>query len=949
MKRFGLAPVLLLAALGQPRAAGAAPPPVVAIEIASDVPLTDPRQVRSLIAITPGEPLTEEAVRRTLSNLYAAGIVREVEVRSRPAADGVVAVVALWSNVLVAEVRIEGELGLSRRDLAPIVVRGRGQPLSESRIVRGVFDLQDLYQRRGYQEARVRVRVEDADATGRKVVVVYTVTPGREAVLGEVELEGDLAPFDQATLSAALGLEAGKPFRRRAVEKGVAALEAFLVAREYRAARVGVPEERYDAATGAMHLLLPLTVGPRVVVEVKGADPKLLRQKGLLPFLDEGGYDPALILVAVERIKRFYQEKGHYHVRVDVEREESPELVRLLLRIDPGAQFSIAGLEFRGNEAVLSAELAKLATTAPRQLITLGAGRLVDEVLRADLDNIRSYYTLQGFDRVRVLPPEVREEGRELYVTVPISEGRQRRVAELRFIGAEALGEERLRELLAGRRLLTSGGPFHPFLLEESLQALRATYEEEGYLEAQVSGEPSWPGGESEAVVTVHILEGPRTTIDRIIVRGNKKTDTALIERAIGIEPGQPSSGLKLLEAQRSLSRLGIFSQADVRFAAADPGASTRDVIVRVEEGETRRLVYGVGYDNQDGARALFGYSSTNLAGKGYSLGFDARLGYDIKDERETGRLRLTFDQPYLGTLALPVTYTLFFLDEARESFDVRRWGGRVEMICEELCFGGGRDLEGRRDRLSLVYDYRIVQPTVDLGQLREDRQIRISSLIPTYYKDDRDDPVNPARGSAYLVQLQYAFPLSALSTTEEFLKLFVQGSHHLPLGRAGVLATSWRLGAIEPLRAAGDDSLLDPSLPSSRVSIAERLFAGGSTSHRAYGREQLGIVGRTLLPTGASGGKQSYLPVGGNGLALLNLDWRFPIAGSFGGVLFADAGNVWAGYRDLDVRDLKLGLGLAARYSSPIGPIQLGIGFKLDREPLEDGYEVFLSVGNPF
>src|SRR4029079_8697945 len=74
----------------------------------------------------------------------------------------------------------------------------------------------------------------------------------------------------------------------------------------------------------------------------------------------------------------------------------------------------------------------------------------------------------------------------------------------------------------------------------------------------------------------------------------------------------------------------------------------------------------------------------------------------------------------------------------------------------------------------------------------------------------------------------------------------------------------------------------------------------------------------------------------------------RFPLSGSFGGVVFFDSGNVWADWRSIDF-NLKNGVGLGARYLSPIGPIRAGIGWKLDREKGEKGFALFVNIGNPF
>ena len=123
-------------------------------------------------------------------------------------------------------------------------------------------------------------------------------------------------------------------------------------------------------------------------------------------------------------------------------------------------------------------------------------------------------------------------------------------------------------------------------------------------------------------------------------------------------------------------------------------------------------------------------------------------------------------------------------------------------------------------------------------------------------------------------------------------------------------------------------------------MSIAERFFAGGRTTHRAYGRDELGIPGDTLLD-----GK----PIGGKGLALLNVDYRFPLVGGLGGTVFVDAGNVWADWRDMRLGDVKSGAGLGLRYLTPIGPLRVELGWKLDRERGESKSAVLVSFGNAF
>ena len=938
--------VLALALAGWLAAPGLGPPPVVVgIELRSEVPAEELEQVPGLIAIEIGEPLDPAAVRRTLTNLHATGLAREVETWVRPAPGGVVAVVVLRANIVVEEVRFEGDLGLSTAELARVSGRGKGQPLSEARVLQGVYALQDLYRQQGFIEASVRVAMQYRDPAARRAVVVFRVASGARAQVGTVSLEGDLGPFSAAELLGALRVEPGAAYRQAAAREAAERLGRWLIDRGHRQAQVEGPAERYEASTHSMDLTYVLSVGPRVEVEVLGASRDELQRKGLLPFLGEEGYDEALVLQALDRIERSYQERGHHDVEAQTSEEREDGLLRLTLTVVPGPEYTLEELRFAGNEAVSDEQLARLCATSPRRFLALGSGRLVDDVLAADLDNVRAYYALQGFAEARVFPPRIERRGPALAVEVAIEEGRQSRVASLAIEGTEAFAAGDLGKALESSGLLVPGGPYHPVLLDDSLRLLRARYEAAGYDGAQVSAATDWNEAGDRVAVTFRVLEGTQTVVDRVIVRGNQKTHGPVVRRAVDLEPGEPVSGARLLEAQRRLYRLGAFSRAEVSLAPADPGTAGRDVLVRVEEGKTRRLVYGVGYDSEDGPRGLVGFSAGNVAGRGFTLGADLRvsLGKDLEAKQGDRRARLTFHQPYVRRLELPLTYTLFYEVETRDPFDAERFGGRAE---------AERKL-GEHHRAGLIYDYREVRPETAAAQSvpdpegREDSPIRISSLIPNVLFDHRDDPIDPTRGASTFAQLQYAFPF--LDTNEEFLKVFVQQTHHFRLGGAWVLAASLRAGGIEPFRAAGDAPLVPPELPSSRVSIAERLFAGGSTTHRAYGRDELGIVGETVFLVGDDEGGQGLSAVGGNGLLLVNLDLRFPVAGAVGGVLFLDAGNVWADWRDIDAGQAKLGVGVGVRYRSPIGPLRLEIGWKLDREPLEDAYQVFLSIGNPF
>jgi outer membrane protein insertion porin family len=908
-------------------------PPVVAIEIRSDAPLERLEDLQEAIEIEVGQPLSDHAVRHTLRNLQATGEAAEIEIYRREDPGGLVAILVFRAATLVSSVDFVGHAALPKADLRDAVPVKAGQPLAEEKVLLGERNLAERLRRQGYFEARVHLAVRTQPEL-RRAMVVYGVQSGPRATVRTIVFDPGTAPFAPAALAKQLRVRSGQPYSAHVARGDAERLQAYLARNGYGQARVSSPQETYDKESRTVTLTFPLEIGPKIVVEIQGATAKSLQRKGLLPFLGEGGYDEALVLQAVTRLKAYYQKQGNYDVTVEHDEKTEPGTLRLTIKIVPGPEYVLKDVSFRGNQTFSSDKLLELMATSKRSLLQLGSGRLVDDDLEDDLDNVRRFYSLNGFRQPTVGPPEIGRAGRELRLVIPIVEGTRQTVARLGFDGFEGIDVDKVKN---GKGFpLREGEGFHPFLLSQAIDVLRAAFAEQGYAEATVSSRESWNDDHTQVAVGFDALAGARRTVDRVIVRGNQRTEPEVIRRTLGLRAKDPVSDSKLLSVERDLYRLGIFSKVDVQLLQGDLGAQDRDILVRVEEGQPRTLIYGLGWDSQDKTRALVGFSHNNIAGKAYSLRADLRYSQPAQ------RAQLVFRQPYLGRPRITLTSTLFFEAEDRlldQSFSVKRYGIRSEA-----------SKQISRLRVSLGMEYRRVQLKVLPGAAsndieRRDQPYQLTNLIASAFYDRRNDPIAPTRGWSSLAQTQYAFP--AFYTDAEFVKLFLQQTQYLDLGHGTVLAASLRWGGIEPLRAlpaVPSDPLAD--FPSRNVFINERFFAGGDTTQRAFAFETLGILGQTLLRDPTTG---DLLKLGGDGLALFNLDYRFPIFGALGGAVFFDSGNVWADWRSINARDLRNGAGLGVQYLSPVGPLRAGIAWKLDRKPGESAYELFLNVGNPF
>ena len=212
---------------------------------------------------------------------------------------------------------------------------------------------------------------------------------------------------------------------------------------------------------------------------------------------------------------------------------------------------------------------------------------------------------------------------------------------------------------------------------------------------------------------------------------------------------------------------------------------------------------------------------------------------------------------------------------------------------------------------------------------------MRLSTLSAALIRDTRDDPLAPTRGA--LIGWDNDVAARAIGSEVGFVKTFAQGFvyRRLPGRQATVFAAGARLGLargfareVPVLDEDGEPVLGPDGEPTIEVvtdlPASERFFAGGDTSVRGYALDRLGIPFQTIDANG--------FPTGGHAVFVLNAELRVPVVGGLGAVGFMDVGQVFNRVSDFDFGEIKPTAGLGLRYLSPIGPIRIDLGFKLDR-----------------
>ena len=935
------------------------------------------------VTLAPGQPVSVRELQSSIKNLFATGNFRDIRVDAAPSANGTVLTFALFLNYRVSQIEIEG-LQRSERTRAQreLTVRN-GDVLSLDAVDDSAAAVQEMLQRNGYLEATVDPET-NFDRLRNTADVTFHVTPGPQARVAKVTVEGQLAPYSEAQLIDTMKRGPGKAFNLGEAREDANRIKNFLVRRNYRRARVDFVDHTYDPATHAVQLRYRVAVGPVVKVEVEGVPRRTVRR--WLPFRKNQEYSEDAIDQGADAIVTGLQQRGHYLAAVDTESELQNNVWTTTFHVSPGPLFKLQDVTFSGNVKLTDKELKKVVATSPRGGISAVIATLFRRPrgvtrgqINDDRDALESYYRLQGFSTAVVETPVVtpNDAAGTMSVDFPITEGPQTIVAS---VDVEGISEHHK----IPRPVLKAGVPLNPQVLHDDVVALQTYYANSGHTEVQVAPRVDVSADKTSATVTYVVAEGPHVDVDEVIVRGNTYTDRDVILRKAGIEKGDPFSYTSLLEAQRDLYRLGIFQRVEVQPEQAGTTVKDRDVVIQVEEGKDLTVSGSVGLRMQRGTQSTTtsdktgggepdtgGGGSGSIGGGSSSeihervsvavahrnlFGTGRYLGLEIVAGREEQEAFLTYREPFISRWNVPLQAQIY------QSDDATRPGTRIQQRGLSL---EASKVARQRTRWSMRYEYKISECVQgDLcAQLEETadpvesldpalRNIQISSVTPTFFWDTRDDIIDPHRGFFTSASLEYAFPVFA--ATAHFLKEYAQGAWYQPIGRS-TLVLAGRFGHAQSYAHKNGETVPIP--------LSERFTAGGENTHRAFPLDRLGNLcidpeepddcQPTLFQAVDPETHERIgpvLPLGGNSLFLVNAEYRFPILGAVGGAVFADIGNVFAGSR-IKFDQLRYGAGVGIRYLSPVGPLRIDIAmpFQRYRTYEKDAFQYFISLGYAF
>lgn len=472
----------------------------------------------------------------------------------------------------------------------------------------------------------------------------------------------------------------------------------------------------------------------------------------------------------------------------------------------------------------------------------------------------------------------------------------------LRFEGNAAYSGEELAKLIPMDEATVPDEGW----VEAVRRAVLGQYETYGYLLARVTA-AARPTADGTDVV-VSIVEGPRFQFGPTKVQG-LGVRARVVLRELTYKEGDFFNSRELLRTRRRLHKLSLFD--DLRIVTSTGPANKVWVLVQGKPATTQKLRGGVGYGSEERQRLSLGYSNTNFLRRGYRMDLSAvHTAISVETKAEL------IDRYLFGT----ETEGRAEAGWRRESQD----GYRFERT--RTRFALGRDLKWNLTGSAAYRLERTVTFDVTRGlSILNLAPNGVTSAVETgLVHDTTRDPFFPTNGGR--THLSFDRAGGFLGGDVHFTKWLLRASRYwAPWGPRLVGAVQLRAGTAWPY---GD---------SAEVPIYDRFFTGGANSVRGYRERGVGpqVDGAPLGGTKVSGG---------------SAEARFPLWGKFNGAVFIDGGQVGQEYSDVDPIKWKLAAGTGVRFNTPVGPVRLDFGYKLNRDAGDDDlWRLHLSLGEAF
>jgi outer membrane protein insertion porin family len=876
--------------------------------------------------------------------LMSTGVFSNIEVIERNNESGSGRELVLIGSILrrIHGIQITGNSVLSTSDITHTLNVTAGQAFERKNLLASAGELREDYERRGYHNARVEI--EFSLPNDNEVNVKVAITEGNPVRVTEVAVDSPNESLNSALARMARSLKNRKLTEDELIDfqKNVS---DYLHDHRYLTARISNPSVTTNAERTQAKLVYSIENPYRYEFRFSGNN---YFSEGVIDSKLEGerlsGATASPAPDMAELIRRLYQGAGFANVEVDYTEEhgnaEDPYRYLISFKVTEHPRVRIKKIEITGNISRPESYYTGFIQSSSSDLI--GSGfynrRDIDEGTKKLITELQN----QGYLRAKIQSQraDYSKDRTTVSIALNVEEGPLTQVRQIRFEGTDSFASSQLQALIK----IKPGAALSLKDLEESIKTLKEFYHDQGYLEMRILNEGernkivTYNDTNTQATIDIQIYEGPRILVHEITIKGNTFTKDYVIRRELTFKPGDVLTPTNINDSLSRLQSLGYFAHVSIRTLEEGSSIADRTVQIELEEANPGLLAIGAGATNerQLTLRGYVGASYRNIGGtgRGVVLRVDPKYSTDpeisylenretfsylepyIFGDRNLGRVNVIRDQSYYGK---------YGPDPAHQSVEILETNS-VGFILE-------RDLARHIKLTYTAYNFSN-RKSFDRKSFQILQTLNVGKTGPLVEFDFRDNPFYPSKGSYSFISGEYSDPLLGSSDdatqTVNFWKTVGSYTFYQRLAPSNpdwVWATSLRGGYLQNISGK----------PQSGVPSEEAFFLGGRSTIRGYdsGNDE-------RIPSNYDLGITDVLQYQmrtHSEMFLVKTELRFPIwrnfpVGPLGGVAFYDGGAVYLHDPGVLTGDpYRSAIGCGIRISTPVGPLNLEYGWKLDRQ----------------
>lgn len=880
-------------------------------------------RVKRLVFIRQGEPFSPKRFQDSLDALKSSNLFKAIHVSDAdPREDQFTLNFQVTPYPRIKDIKISGAFPLLEREILNAMQVYPGNVYHSETFFGKKAVITEVFKNQGYIAPVVELSAIEDPADG-SVVASVSINKGKFFHIRNFEIAGNRAfsslrlKLRIKTCKSRLTPDFMRRFKIKTLNQDVKNLIRFYRKKGYPEVVVTSAVNKY-AKTQNVSISLTIKEGPRYTIDFQGNKEfwDLTLKKDLILF-KEGNANDFNLRKSIRNIKKRYHNAGYKDCRIEMTSEtkqyEGMSVRHIRLRIHEGPQYLVNSLSVTGNHAIDAKKIKKQIETRTPGLMANGAW--VEETLEEDKRSVTSLYLKQGYMNTKITDEttsykDIKENKTHVDITLDITEGVQTLVTSAVIHGLTVLSDAQALEAIT----LKKGSVFREYMIRSDENTLSSLISEKGYPHVKAKGTAVISKDNTQAAITYEVDEGPFVQMGQVAYTGNFLTKGRVIEKELELHPKDPFSLNKFLKSQRNIRDIGAFDSVRFNTYGLKEKLDTVNLLLEVEEKEPYYIQFGAGYDTEREFYANILSGDHNLFG----LNKEVRVGAEISQIGYRGDLEW-IDPRFLGTR---IKSSINMFTEKREAFNTD-FGTRDRGV--SLSFNR-KFFQKINSSLSFVYTYKEQYPRdsapIPIGDEDEYDPRGILTISPSLVYNSVDSYIRPRKGVFSSLLLDISKGIN--NSLDNFLKCrFEIRKYYTPLENL-TLAMRGMVGDITPFE------------DSSTIPEDQLFFLGGTSTVRGFDENKL----RFDSKNDAVGGQTAFLG---------NIEARIDWGPNFEFSLFYDLGAVKNAILDQGSNEFRSSAGLGLHYLTPIGPMGVYYGHKLDRKHDESAGSFHFTVGFRF